>query len=64
MLFFFRDPTGRLAAASPGRTVTRFDHAMLDEVVDQRSRTGGQVFRHRFAGQLASTGVKVTGTHV
>ena len=26
---------------------------MLDEVVDQRSRTGGQVFRHGFAGKLA-----------
>jgi hypothetical protein len=37
---------------------------MLDEVVNQRSRAGGRVFRHGFAGELASTGVKVTGTHV
>jgi hypothetical protein len=37
---------------------------VLDKVVDQRRCAGSQVFRHRFAGELASTGVKVTGTHV
>src|ERR1700733_1309305 len=42
-----------LAAASPGPAVTRFDHAMLGEVLDQGGCPCGQVFRHGFAGKLA-----------
>jgi hypothetical protein len=32
-----------LAAASSGPAVTRFDHTVFGEVVDQRGRTGGKV---------------------
>src|ERR1700722_10240143 len=41
------------AATSAGRTVARFDHAVLDKVVDQRRCAGSEVLRHGSAGQLA-----------
>src|ERR1700722_8827558 len=46
---YFTTSVGVSAAAR----LSRIDDAVFGEVVDQRSRTGGKVVRHGFAGQLA-----------